>query len=146
MKPGPILVVEDDPGDEKLILRALRKKNFVNEVVVARDGVEALDHIFGTGPHEARGPLTPALVLLDVKMPRLDGFVVLERIRGNERTKRLPVVMLTSSDNEEDMGRSYDLGANGYVRKPVEFKAFSEAVGQLGLYWLLLNEPPPESG
>ncbi len=146
MKNGPILLVEDNPDDELLTLRALKNANVTNEIVVARDGAEALDYIFGTGACAERGPLAPAIVLLDIKLPKLDGLEVLERIRGDERTRLLPVVMLTSSDEERDVVRSYELGVNSYVRKPVEFGAFSEAVKRLGLYWLLLNEPPPQSG
>lgn len=146
MKNGPILLVEDNPDDELLTLRALKNANVTNEIVVARDGAEALDYIFGTGACAERGPLTPAIILLDIKLPKLDGLEVLERIRGDERTRLLPVVMLTSSDEERDVVRSYELGVNSYVRKPVEFGAFSEAVKRLGLYWLLLNEPPPQSG
>ncbi len=146
MKSGPILLVEDNPDDELLTIRALKNANVTNEIVVARDGAEALDYIFGTGACAERGPLTPAIILLDIKLPKLDGLEVLERIRGDERTRLLPVVMLTSSDEERDVVRSYELGVNSYVRKPVEFGAFSEAVKRLGLYWLLLNEPPPQSG
>ncbi len=146
MKNGPILLVEDNPDDEALTLRALKNANVTNKIVVARDGAEALDYIFGTGACAERGPLTPAIILLDIKLPKLDGLQVLERIRGDERTRLLPVVMLTSSDEERDVVRSYELGVNSYVRKPVEFDAFSEAVKRLGLYWLLLNEPPPQSG
>ncbi len=143
MKNGPILLVEDNPDDELLTLRALKNANVTNEIAVARDGAEALDYIFGTGACAERGPLTPAIILLDIKLPKLDGLEVLERIRGDERTRLLPVVMLTSSDEERDVVRSYELRVNSYVRKPVEFGAFSEAVKRLGLYWLLLNEPPP---
>jgi two-component system response regulator len=121
-----------------------KNANVTNEIIVARDGVEALDHIFGTGASAERGPLTPAVVLLDIKLPKIDGLEVLERIRGDARTKLFAVVMLTSSDEERDVIRSYEFGVNSYVRKPVEFGAFSDAVSQLGLYWLLLNEPPPE--
>ncbi len=146
MKSGPILLVEDNPDDELLTLRALKNANVTNEIVVARDGAEALDYIFGTGACAERGPLAPSVVLLDIKVPKLDGLEVLERIRGDERTRLLPVVMLTSSDEERDVVRSYELGVNSYVRKPVEFGELSEAVSRLGLYWLLLNEPPPQSG
>lgn len=146
MRDDPILLVEDNPDDETLILRTLKQHNVANNVAVARDGAEALDYLFGTGGREAHGPLKPAVVLLDLKLPKIDGLEVLKRVRADERTKRLPVVILTSSDEEQDMIRSYDLGANSYVRKPVEFGAFSEAVIQLGLYWLVLNEPPPDVG
>ena len=139
-----ILLVEDNPRDEALILRALRKSNVVNEVVVARDGVEALDYLFGTGAHAGRDlDVMPQVVLLDLKLPKVDGLEVLQRIRADERTRRLPVVVFTSSSEEEDVMRSYDLGANSYVRKPVDFEHFLEATRQLGLYWLVLNEAPP---
>lgn len=140
----PILLAEDDADDQTLILRSLKKSNITNPVVIANDGVEALDHLFGTGPCAEGGPLRPSVVLLDMKMPRLGGLDVLERIREAPETKHIPVVILTSSDEEQDMLRSYDLGANSYVRKPVDFNEFAEAVGKLGLYWVLLNEPPPD--
>ena len=146
MTNGPILLVEDNADDEALILRTLRQSNVANNVTVARDGPEALDYLFGTGTREAAGPLRPAVMLLDIKLPKIDGLEVLRRLRAEDSTRRLPVVMLTSSDEEQDMIRSYDLGANSYVRKPVDFGAFSEAVSQLGLYWLVLNEPPPNAG
>ena len=145
MKDGPILIVEDNPDDEALTLRALKRNNLANNVVVVRDGAEALDYLFGTGAFEGRGVAQPAVILLDIKLPKVDGLEVLERIRADDRTKRLPVVILTSSDEQKDLIRSYELGVNSYVRKPVEFGEFSEAVSQLGLYWLLLNEPPPEA-
>jgi len=139
-----ILLVEDNPDDEELALLAFQRSNLVNEVVVARDGVEALDYLFGTGPHAGRNVSElPQVVLLDLKLPKVDGLEVLRRIRADPRTRRLPVVVLTSSKEEEDMMRSYELGANSYVRKPVEFEQFVEAVKQLQLYWLILNEPPP---
>lgn len=144
MKDKVILLVEDNPRDEALTLRALRKSNIVNEVVVARDGVEALDYLFGTGAHAGRDmTVTPQLVLLDLKLPKLNGLQVLQRVRVDGRTKRLPVVVFTSSSEEEDMIKSYDLGANSYVRKPVDFEQFLEATKQLGLYWLVLNEAAP---
>ena len=145
MESRPILLVEDNPDDQTLILRALKKGNILNPVIVANDGVEALDYIFGTGSQADRGRTRPAVVLLDIKMPKMNGLEVLERIREDESTKRTPVVMLTSSDAEADLIRSYDLCANSYIRKPVNFADFSKAITQVGLYWLLLNEPPPET-
>ena len=139
-----ILLVEDNPRDEALTLRALRKSNIVNEVIVVRDGVEALDYFFGTGTHAGRDTtVMPQLVLLDLKLPKVGGLEVLRQLRADERTRRLPVVVFTSSSEEEDMIKSYDLGANSYVRKPVEFGQFLEATRQLGLYWLVLNEAVP---
>jgi len=139
-----ILLVEDNPDDEALTLRALRKHKIVNEIVVTHDGVEALDYLSGTGKHAGRPVMDlPAVVLLDLNLPKVDGFEVLRRIRANPRTKLLPVVILTSSKEERDMVNGYGLGANSYVRKPVDFEQFSHAVEQLKLYWLLLNEPPP---
>jgi len=136
-----ILLVEDNPRDEALTLRALKKGNIVNEVVVARDGVEALDYLFGTGMHAGRDmTVMPQLVLLDLKLPKVDGLQVLQKIRANEHTKRLAVVIFTSSSEEEDLIKSNDLGANSYVRKPVEFEQFLEATRQLGMYWLVLNQ------
>ena len=140
MNDKAILLVEDSPDDEALTLRALKKNNISNEVVVARDGTEALAHLHNSGNG------LPALVLLDLKLPKVDGLEVLRRIRAEPRTRLLPVVVLTTSKEEQDLLRSYDLGANSYVRKPVDFEQFSEAVRQLGLYWLLLNEPPPQRG
>jgi len=139
-----ILLVEDNPDDEALTLRALKKNNIANDVVVARDGVEAVDFLFGTGAHAGRdaGDL-PQIVLLDLKLPKLDGFDVLRRIRADDRTKFLPVVILTSSKEERDVMQSYRDGCNSYVRKPVNFDEFLEAARQLGLYWLLLNEGVP---
>ena len=140
-----ILLVEDNPDDVELTLRALRKNNVVNDVVVAKDGVEALDYLFATGSYEGRDlSEMPEVILLDLKLPKIDGLKVLRRVRADERTKLLAVVILTSSDEEKDMINSYRLGANSYVRKPVDFAQFTEAVNQLGLYWLLLNEPPPK--
>jgi len=139
----PILLVEDNPDDEELTLRALRKNHIANEIVVAHDGVEALDYLFGTGIHAGRDlTVQPKVTLLDLKLPRLDGLGVLKQIRANERTRLLAVVVLTSSREEEDIVRSYSLGANSYVRKPVNFSDFNEAVRALGLFWLLLNEIP----
>lgn len=140
-----ILLVEDNTRDEALTRRALSKSNVLNEVVSVRDGVEALDYLFGTGPYEGKErPVVPELILLDLKLPRIDGLQVLEKIRQNESTRRLPVVIFTSSSEDEDMIRSYDLGANSYVRKPVDFAQFQDATTQLGMYWLVLNQPPPE--
>ncbi len=139
-----ILLVEDNPDDEALTLRALKKNNILNEVVVARDGAEALDYLFGTGQYTGRDVgILPLVVLLDLKLPKVDGLEVLQRLRADERTQLLPVVILTSSKEEKDIITSYTLGANSYVRKPVNFIEFVEAVRQLGLYWLVLNEPPP---
>jgi len=139
-----ILLVEDNARDEALTLRALKKNKIANEVVVARDGVEALDYLFGTGKYVGRDlNVMPQLILLDLKLPKVDGLQVLERIRADERTRRLPVVVFTSSSEQEDMIKSYNLGANSYVRKPVEFEQFLEATKRLGLYWLVLNQPAP---
>jgi two-component system response regulator len=139
-----ILLVEDNADDEVLTLRALKKNNISNEVVVARNGVEALDYLFGTGAYAGRNlNIVPQVVLLDLKLPKLDGLEVLRRLRADENTKLLPIVVLTSSDEEQDRFNSYGLGANSYVRKPVDFNQFSEAVRQLGLYWLVVNQPPP---
>jgi CheY-like chemotaxis protein len=139
-----ILLVEDNPDDEALTLRALQKNNIKNEVVVAHDGVEALDYLFGTGNYAGRDTtLIPQVVLLDLKLPKVDGLEVLRQLRADERTKLLPVVILTSSVEQQDLLRGYDLGANSYVRKPVDFNEFIEAIRQLGLYWLILNERPP---
>jgi len=139
-----ILLVEDNPDDEALTVRALEKNKILNEVVVARDGVQALDYLFGQGSYAGRDTTeTPQVVLLDLKLPKLDGLEVLRRLRADDRTKLLPVVILTSSNEERDRVRGYGLGANSYVRKPVDFDAFVTAAAQLGLYWLVLNEPPP---
>ncbi len=139
-----ILLVEDNADDELLTLRALKKNNIRNEVVVARDGSEALDYLFGTGIHAGRDlRVMPQVVLLDLKLPKVDGFEVLARVRSGEATKLLPVVILTTSNEDQDRIRGYGLGANSFVRKPVEFDKFIEAVRQLGLYWLILNETAP---
>ena len=144
METKTILLVEDNPDDEALTRRSLNKSNVLNEVVVARDGVEALDYLFGTGSYEGRDvKCLPQLVLLDLKLPKIDGLEVLKRIRSDRRTKYLPVVILTSSDEERDLVESYELGANSYVRKPVDFNQFAAAVQQLELYWLVLNQAPP---
>jgi CheY-like chemotaxis protein len=145
MKEKIILLVEDNADDEALTIRALKKNNIRNEVVVARDGAEALDYLLGRGAHEGRDTsVLPQIVLLDLKLPKLDGLDVLRTIRGDDRTKCLPVVILTSSKEDKDLLAGYELGANSYVRKPVDFTEFAEAVRQLGLYWLILNESPPE--
>jgi CheY-like chemotaxis protein len=142
-----ILLVEDNADDEELTLRALKKNNITNEVVVVRDGAEALDYLFATGNYNGRDTgILPQVVLLDLKLPKVDGLEVLARLRSDKRTKLLPVVILTSSIEEQDLLRGYDLGANSYVRKPVDFGQFTEAVRHLGLYWLLLNERPPARG
>ena len=141
-----ILLVEDNPDDVELTLRALRRNNVENGVEVVRDGAEALDFLFGAGAYENRDTsVLPVVVLLDLKMPKIDGLEVLRRLRSDERTKLLPVVILTSSDEEQDIVQGYNLGANSYVRKPVDFDKFCEAVRQLRLYWSLLNEPPPNN-
>ena len=143
MNRGMILLAEDNADDEALVLRSLRKNNIANPVFVARDGVEALDFIFSTGPHDDEPLPEIAVAMLDIKMPRVNGLEVLERIRDDPRTKRTPVVILTSSDEDVDLMRSYDLGVNSYVQKPVDFTEFSTAVTDMGLYWLLLNKAPP---
>lgn len=139
-----ILLVEDDPDDRVLTMRALEGADIGNRVDVVTDGAEALDYLFGEGEYEDRDTSAmPEVVLLDLKLPKVDGLEVLRRLRADPRTRRLPVVVLTSSKEEQDMVRSYDLGANSYVRKPVDFAQFREAVAQLRMYWLVLNEPPP---
>ena len=143
MQQKVLLLVEDNPDDEALTLRALRKHNLVNEIVVARDGQEALDYLFGEGEYSGRDTrILPQVILLDLNLPKVDGLQVLERLRAEPQTRHIPVVVLTSSNQEQDMLRSYALGANGYVRKPVDFEQFLEAARQLGLYWLVLNEVP----
>jgi two-component system, response regulator len=139
-----ILLIEDNLDDEALTLRALKKNKITNEVVVARDGAQALDYLFGTDGFATGGRDLPQLVLLDLKLPKIDGHEVLRRLRADERTKLLPVVILTSSNEQQDLLQGYGLGANSYVHKPVDFAKFIEAIRQLGLYWLLLNERPPE--
>ena len=142
---NPILLVEDNQQDEILTLRALKKHNIHNEVVVARDGAEALDWLFVRGEFSDRDPnIKPQIILLDLKLPKLNGLEVLKEIRSNPETKRLPVVILTTSNEDADILTGYDLGANSYVRKPVDFDQFVEAVKNLGLYWLVLNQAPPE--
>ena len=142
-----ILLVEDNPDDELLTLRALKKTGVQNEVVVAHDGVEALDYLFASGPHAGRDPTRmPQLILLDLKLPRVNGLEVLKRLRSDERTRLLPVVILSSSREQQDMLDSYGLGANSYVRKPVNFDQFVRAVELLRSYWLVLNEDPPGVG
>ena len=144
MSSDVILLVEDNPDDEALTIRALNRNNITNEVVVARDGVQAMGYVFAKGEHANRDIKDlPRLVLLDLKLPKVDGLEVLRQIRADERTKRLPVVVLTSSKEEQDLVDSYNLGVNSYIRKPVDFTLFTEAVRQVGLYWLVLNEPPP---
>lgn len=139
-----ILLVEDNPDDEALTLRALKKNHILNEVFVARDGVAAIDYLMGTGPHAGTPRISLQLVLLDLKLPKLDGLEVLRKIRAEPSTKMLPVVVLTSSNEDRDLVESYSLGANSYVRKPVDFTKFTEAVRNLGLYWLVLNETAPQ--
>jgi CheY-like chemotaxis protein len=139
-----ILLVEDNPGDEELTLRALKKSQIGNRVVVTRDGAAALDYLFSRGTHAARDPReAPQVVLLDLNLPKLGGLDVLRAIRADERTRRLPVVILTSSKEDRDLTEGYDLGANSYIVKPVDFTQFADAVRQLGLYWLVLNQRPP---
>ena len=139
-----ILLVEDNPDDEALALRALKKNNIANDIVIARDGVEALDYLFGTGKYKDRDTTEmPMLILLDLKLPKMNGLEVLQHLRAADRTKLIPVVVLTSSNEENDLIKSYNLGANSYIRKPVDFVRFTETIRQLGLYWMILNQPPP---
>ncbi len=144
MEKGTILLVEDNPDDVALTLRAFKKSNILNEVIVAQDGAEALNYLFATGDYAGRDTgMMPQLILLDLKLPKLDGMEVLRRMRADARTRLLPVVILTSSKEEQDVIDGYNLGCNSYIRKPVDFAQFSEAIRQLGLYWLILNETPP---
>ena len=143
-QPKIILLVEDNPSDVDLTMRALEKAHIANQMVVAEDGQEALDYLWGTGRYEGQAPIDPGLVLLDLKLPRVPGLEVLRRIRADSRTRRVPVVILTTSKEEQDVATGYDLGVNSYIRKPVDFQQFAKAIEQLGLYWLLLNEAPPK--
>lgn len=147
MNSKTILLVEDNRSDIDLTKRALKQSHVTNELVIAEDGNEALDYLFGRAADTVRDiAQLPTLILLDLKLPKVDGLEVLQCIRANEKTKRLPVVILTSSKEEQDVAASYDLGANSYIRKPVDFGKFAEAIRMLGLYWLVLNEPPPSPG
>lgn len=139
-----ILLIEDNPDDEALTRRALLKNNIHNQLIVAPDGAEALDLLFATGPHADEPPVRPALILLDLKLPKIDGLTVLQRLRAEPHTRVLPVVILTTSKEDQDLLEGYQLGVNSYIRKPVSFEQFVETVHQLGLYWLKLNEPPPQ--
>ncbi len=142
----PILIVEDNADDELLMIRALRKNNIINEIVVARDGQEALDYLTGSGSYSGRDlSLMPQIVLLDLKLPKLSGIDVLKRIRSDNRTHLTPVIILTTSREEDDLVKCYQNGANSYLRKPVDFNAFIDVVRHIGIYWLILNEPPPEN-
>jgi DNA-binding response OmpR family regulator len=142
---GRILLVEDDPRDVELTLTALQEHNLANEVVTARDGEEALDYLFARGKFNGRADGDPAVILLDLKLPKVNGLEVLQQVRSNDRLKRLPVVVLTSSHEEKDVIRSYELGVNAYVVKPVDFHDFVNAVSELGVFWAIVNEPPPGS-
>ena len=142
---GRILIVEDDPKDVELTLAALDEYNLANEVVVTRDGQEALDYLYCRGKYDARPGDNPAVILLDLKLPKIDGLEVLQQIKSDERVKRIPVVVLTSSHEEKDMMRSYSLGVNAYVVKPVDFHEFINAVKELGVFWAIVNQPPPGS-
>lgn len=143
MTPRNILLVEDSPGDQALTLRALRKGGITNEILVVHDGAEALDYLFCTGEHADRSPDNPELVILDLNLPKIGGLEVLSRIRKGKTTEFIPVVILTSSGEDRDLKEGYESGANSYVRKPVEFGEFANAVQTLGLYWILINDPPP---
>lgn len=139
-----ILLVEDNPDDVDLTLHAFQKHNMANDVIVAGDGAEALDYLFGSGKYAGRDPNdTPALILLDLQLPKIGGLDVLRKVREDERTKRVPVVIMTTSDEEDDIANGYDRGANSYLRKPVDFNEFMNSVKQLEMYWLVLNTPPP---
>ena len=139
-----ILLVEDNPNDEMLTIRALKKNNILNEVIVVRDGVQALDYLFAEGEYQGRDLNNrPEVILLDLKLPKINGLEVLQQLKSNEQTKLIPVVVLTTSNEDQDLISSYQYGANSYIRKPVDFDQFIKAVGQLGLYWLVLNESPP---
>ena len=143
---GPLLLIEDNPDDEALTIRALKKHHVVNDIVVLRNGADALDYLFARGRYHERDPNElPTLVLLDLKLPKVGGIEVLRQVKQECRTKRVPIVILTSSQEERDLAAGYDLGANSYIRKPVDFEQFSEAVREIGLYWLVLNQPPPQS-
>lgn len=142
---GLVLLVEDNPDDEALALRAFKSHNLANRVEVVRDGAGALEFLFGEGRHAGRDLSDrPSVILLDLRLPKIDGLEVLRRLRADPRTKSLPIVILTTSTEEQDRVKGYDLGANSFIRKPVDFDQFSEAIRQLGLYWLVLNEPAPE--
>ncbi len=140
----PILLVEDNPKDLELTLAALAKCQLANDIVIARDGAEAVDYIFSTGKHEGRNSGDPAVVLLDLKLPKVDGLEVLQRVKNDPQRRQIPIVMLTSSREERDLVRSYTLGVNAFVVKPVDFNAFFEAIQDLGMFWAVINEPPPE--
>ncbi|MDX1906560.1 MAG: response regulator [Bacteroidia bacterium] len=147
MNPKVILLVEDNPSDIALARRAFNRANILNPLVVAEDGQEAMDYLLGTGAYEGRDPQDiPAVILLDLKLPIMDGLEVLRQIRQHEKIHRVPVVILTSSRQEEDVAAGYDLGVNSYIRKPVDFFQFADAIKTLGMYWLVLNEPPPPAG
>ncbi len=139
----PILLVEDSPRDLELTLAALEKCQLANEIVIARDGAEAIDYLFGTGIHDGRADGDPTVVLLDLKLPKIDGLEVLAKVKKDERLRHIPIVMLTSSREEKDLVTSYELGVNAFVVKPVEFNEFFKAIQDLGMFWALLNEPPP---